>query len=364
MRSAAGAWPHSHFGRAARELSTCRTKSALGARVFPCIEACDRREGTARTRGNARNPERNPVQPVQPRIIQSRTNYRSAGLPSRPAGSQHEGRRGAQPAPAGVDIANIKKRLVAPPNNDQLPRLDALIIVEGYNDCIAVHRAIRSPVYVLGGGYALAEEMKPELRYVAQLAASGELPRQIVVFTDPDWQGRMFRTYLDDLLPQPCPPAPGHSQGQRQQQQQQQQQRPGAEARSETPGNKGLVVRHAFLRVELGTSEEASRYHEAGNVGVEHATPDTIRKCLVRARPGFGPERTEFSVEQLRADGLVGSWDDKSRVAGPQLRRGRFCAALGIDEVGTGKALVNLLNRFFTREEYQAALAVAAGPAP
>lgn len=41
---------------------------------------------------------------------------------------------------------------------------------------------------------------------------------------------------------------------------------------------------------------------------------------------------------------------------GPQLRRGRFCRALGIDEVGTGKGLVNLLNRYFTREEYEAAL--------
>ncbi|EFJ50926.1 hypothetical protein VOLCADRAFT_88347 [Volvox carteri f. nagariensis] len=229
--------------------------------------------------------------------------------------------------------------------------LDALIIVEGFNDCIAVHRSVRSPVYVLSGGYALAEEMKPELRYVAGLAASGQLPSQVVVFTDPDWQGRMFRTYLDDIFRQPALPAADQSLV------------AAAPLKGMKPG-KGLIVRHAFLRVEQGTSEVASRYHDAGNVGVEHASPEVIRTSLVRARPGFLPGRTEFSVEQLRADGLIGSWDDKQQVAGPQLRRGRFCRALGIDEVGTGKGLVNLLNRFFTREEYEAALKVAVSEDP
>ncbi len=37
-------------------------------------------------------------------------------------------------------------------------------------------------------------------RYVAALAAEGLLPRRCVVFTDPDWSGRMFRTLLDDVL--------------------------------------------------------------------------------------------------------------------------------------------------------------------
>ncbi len=41
---------------------------------------------------------------------------------------------------------------------------------------------------------------------------------------------------------------------------------------------------------------------------------------------------------------------------GPKLRRIRYCAALGLDNVGTGKGLLNLLNRFFTREEHEEAL--------
>lgn len=56
------------------------------------------------------------------------------------------------------------------------------------------------------------------------------------------------------------------------------------------------------------------RRHEAGNVGVEHAAPDTIRTCLRRARPGFGPGRTEFTAEGLQADGLIGVWNDKTKV--------------------------------------------------
>ncbi len=145
-------------------------------------------------------------------------------------------------------------------------------------------------MYILKGGLALAEEMKPELHYLMQLVACGMLPRQVVVLTDPDWQGRQFRTYLDDLLkPQ---------QQAQQQQQQQQQQRGGMGARGQLVaggsgpeaqrvlrpraagvkarageagaggvdgeggairGDGGPVLRHAFLRVELGTSLEDSR---------------------------------------------------------------------------------------------------------
>ncbi len=41
---------------------------------------------------------------------------------------------------------------------------------------------------------------------------------------------------------------------------------------------------------------------------------------------------------------------------GPGLMRARFCRALGIDEVGNGKALTNVLNRYFSRADYAAAL--------
>ncbi|KAG2485881.1 hypothetical protein HYH03_015464 [Edaphochlamys debaryana] len=307
--------------------------------------------------------------------------------------------RSAPKPPAGIDLNKFAARLLAPPANDQLPRLNALVVVEGFNDCLALHRAVRAPAFVLGGGYAVADAMRPELRYLADLAQAGLLPRTLVVFTDPDWQGRMFRTYLEDLFhpwtgaaagaadgPGPgsaepagagsaasagaagrgrraagaaaggaaagavagdasAPPPVG------------QQQDPGRRRAVSPEG--GLVVRHAFLSVELGTSEEDSGRHEAGNVGVEHASPAAIQACLRRARPGFGPSRSDFTSERLQADGLVGSWSDKEKVAGPKLRRVRFCRALGIDEVGNGKALAKVLNRFFSAQEYAAALAAA-----
>lgn len=52
----------------------------------------------------------------------------------------------------------------------------------------------------MGGGGVLADAMRPELRYLGQLAGAGVLPRQLVVFTDPDWQGRTYRTLLEDEL--------------------------------------------------------------------------------------------------------------------------------------------------------------------
>ncbi|KAG2445690.1 hypothetical protein HXX76_000298 [Chlamydomonas incerta] len=290
---------------------------------------------------------------------------------------------------------------MAPPRDEALPGLDALVVVEGFNDCLALHRAVRAPVYVMGGGGALADSMRPELRYLGTLAAAGVLPRQLVVFTDPDWQGRTFRTMLDDELRVAAEKAAAAAAkarakagaatgaagaagvaaaakgsavggvgeaavlrpGARRQLKPATAAVTGVEAKQEVSaaapaaGIDGeVVVRHAFLRVELATSEAERGWHEAGNVGVEHATADTIRSCLRRARPGFGPGRTEFTAEGLQADGLIGVWNDKTKVAGPGLRRGRFCRALGIDEVGSGKALANLLNRYFSQADYAAAL--------
>ncbi len=68
----------------------------------------------------------------------------------------------------------------------------------------------------------------------------------------------------------------------------------------------------------LAVARASRRNHAAGNVGVEHATPDAIRACLKGARPADAA-RKHFSLERLQADGLVGSWSDTKavrRVAG------------------------------------------------
>ncbi len=65
-----------------------------------------------------------------------------------------------------------------------------------------------------------------------------------------------------------------------------------------------------------GLTQPNRRNHEAGNVGVEHASPDTLRAMLRRARPSFGTGRTEFSLDELRGAGLFGDWQDKEKVGG------------------------------------------------
>ncbi len=48
-------------------------------------------------------------------------------------------------------------RLLGPPAASTNPRMNALIIVEGFNDCFAVHRAVQAPVrlpYAAGGRVA------------------------------------------------------------------------------------------------------------------------------------------------------------------------------------------------------------------
>ena len=42
---------------------------------------------------------------------------------------------------------------------------------------------------------------------------------------------------------------------------------------------------HAFLGAHETTAERDTKHHKAGNVGVEHAAPEAIRKALNLARP-------------------------------------------------------------------------------
>ncbi|MEW5299362.1 MAG: hypothetical protein WDW36_002385 [Sanguina aurantia] len=185
--------------------------------------------------------------------------------------------------------------------------MDCIVVVEGTCDARALHRAVRAPAYVCNGEGVKSRTW--ELPYLAELHRK----HRIVVFTDPDRIGRSIREHLNSSIP-------------------------------------GL--HHAFISVPEGS--------KAGtNVGVENASPAAILAAMQQARESYGGDRREFSVADMQRWAMAGSWDGSIKVLGPSIKRHAVCAALGIDNVATVKGLVSMLNRYFSRETVEAAVARA-----
>lgn len=215
--------------------------------------------------------------------------------------------------PGGPEWAQLRRSFRPAPGASSLPRLKSIVLVEGHTDCNAVQRAVDSAVYVFGGSGIMTKQASEQLRRLATLG------HELVVLTDPDREGNVLRDHLDNTL--------------------------------------GSAVKHAFVSPELATSTVADDRHEEGNVGVEHAPPEAIRAALAGARQSHGPGRKEFSVEQLMELGLANSFDSRE-VVGAKLQRALLCRELGVGEAG-GAALTKLLNRYFSREQFNAALSAA-----
>ncbi|KAL4427952.1 hypothetical protein ABPG75_002041 [Micractinium tetrahymenae] len=177
----------------------------------------------------------------------------------------------------------------------------------------AVRRAAPgAAVYVLGTATAACS---PQL--VQDLRAAASRFRGVIVLTDPDVAGRQARRQLDEALP-------------------------------------GCL--HAFLPLPLATAGAATKHHEEGNVGVEHAAPEAIRAALAAPRHS-DPQRQAFSREQLLAWGLVAELGERG--GSVTARRRLVCAHLGLGDCD-GKQLGRQLNRYcFSREEVESALAWA-----
>ncbi len=115
-------------------------------------------------------------------------------------------------------------------------------------------------VYVLGTATRAGDpKVHEELRSLAPRY------RGVLLLFDPDVAGRQGRNILTAALPE---------------------------------------VWHAFVPTPVAVAAEAVGFKEAGNVGVEHATPVTLRRVLSRRRRSE-PGRTEFSREEMQELGLI-----------------------------------------------------------
>ena len=169
-----------------------------------------------------------------------------------------------------------------------------VIVVEGKSDIARVGMAVDADM-IATEGFALKKTTIEKIRYAYE-------KRGIIILTDPDGPGERIRQRLSKLFP------------------------------------KAL---HAFVPKSEASTED--------DVGIEDASPESIRKALQTLRVLYQDDSGLFSAADLFAAGLSGNPDSS-------LKRARVGAILGIG-YGNGKQFVKRLNHCgITREEWDRAL--------
>ena len=206
-----------------------------------------------------------------------------------------------------------------------------MVAVEGVNDVRAVRAAVHPTLgfAILKGTYdnKAGHQIVPA-DVIRELSDAVRAGGRVVVLTDADVAGRQLRSRIV-------------------------QQVPGAW--------------HAFLGAHETTAERDTKHHKAGNVGVEHAAPEAIRKALNLARPAAseggssGTSRSAFDKARLAEWGLCAAPgeaapDEKWRAfGGVRARRRLVGERLGVGDCDA-KQLIRQLNLFFEEEEVARAM--------
>lgn len=172
--------------------------------------------------------------------------------------------------------------------------LREVLIVEGKSDIAAVKRAVEADCITTGGFHFT--------RRTLENIAAAYKRRGIIILTDPDSAGENIRAYLSKRFPN---------------------------------------AKHAYIPRDEATAND--------DVGVEQASPESIRRALSKVRTLELNPRAEFTAAEMVALKLAGG-DDSSRL------RDKIGAALGIG-YGNVKTFVRRLNNYgVTREEFTEAL--------
>ncbi|MEA4892439.1 MAG: ribonuclease M5 [Peptococcaceae bacterium] len=180
-------------------------------------------------------------------------------------------------------------------DEQELPLIREVVVVEGKDDVAAVKRACRAEVLTTSG-LGLSRRRLEEIRRAQEHCG-------VIVFTDPDGPGAKIRQQIDRAVP---------------------------------------GCRHAFLYKD--------RKAKSGPVGVEYASPEEIRRALVKAAPGAWTEKASrcsqgrekggdaFCMADLLALGLAGGPD-------AQKRRDEVARILGLGQTNS-KQFLGRLNRY------------------
>lgn len=169
-------------------------------------------------------------------------------------------------------------------------KIREIIVVEGKDDTTAIKRAVDADTIETNGS-AINQETIEKIKLAQRT-------RGVIVFTDPDFPGQKIRQKITENVP---------------------------------------GCKHAFIPKE-------DAIHKRGKgVGVEHASPEIIRRALKDAHLMKSDSVEEISQDDLILAGLVGGKDSKER-------REKLGKILGIG-YANGKQLHKRLMMFQIRQE-------------
>lgn len=169
-----------------------------------------------------------------------------------------------------------------------------IIVVEGRDDITAVKRAVDAEVIAVGG-YGINARIIDIIREAASR-------KGVIVLTDPDFAGEHIRRIISKRVP---------------------------------------GIKHAYIMRAEGTKD--------GDIGVENASPEAIRRALSNARAGQSDRTITFNMEDMLRFGLTGRPDSKAR-------RQIMGKALGIGYANTSAFLKRLNSYGIGIEEFAEAL--------
>lgn len=169
-----------------------------------------------------------------------------------------------------------------------------VLIVEGKMDVAAINKAVDADCIITDG-------FKLNRRTLANISAAYNR-RGIIIFTDPDSAGERIRKFLASKFPN---------------------------------------AKHAYVpRIEATANDD---------IGIEQASPESIRAALSKVRTLEINPRNEFTAAEMIKHGLSGGVESSNL-------RDKIGAKLGIG-YGNVKTFVKRLNSYgVTREEFSAAL--------
>ena len=172
--------------------------------------------------------------------------------------------------------------------------LKEVIIVEGKMDVVAVGKAVEADCIITNGFHF-------NKKTLSNIAAAYK-KRGIIILTDPDSAGENIRRFLTKKFPN---------------------------------------AQHAYISKDEATAND--------DIGVEQASPESIRNALAKVHTLNLNPRTEFTTAEMLQYGLSGGVESSKL-------RDKIGAALGIG-YGNVKTFVNRLNSYgITRAEFMEAL--------
>lgn len=177
-----------------------------------------------------------------------------------------------------------------------MTEIKEIIVVEGKDDTAAIKKSVDA-ITIETHGYGITEK-------TWELIDKAYIQTGIIVFTDPDHAGEQIRRRIIARYPE---------------------------------------AKQAFL-------DRASAFKD-GDIGIENASPESIREALSKARCSFEAQEQslQYTFSDMISAGLVGQADSSSR-------RHKLGKLLGIG-YGNGRTFLQRLNKFqISREAFYEAL--------